>query len=339
MLFSLKKKLMSRAIEKRNGSHPFDFQYAEGYVLDPAADPMVNNSYYFSAHDGNMSFYARLGKRVNKEETWFVIYIDGKIYSLGRETFPAGKAPVFVGSNGDGSWTVSYQGILNEADQVDFQGTFIPRQAPVDFTTDMPASRMATGMANEKWSRAFFSQLQAISGQCHYEQEGTLEGTLTLNGKTLDFSLPCVRDHSFGKRDWNYMNNHLWLMAVSTPVQLNYSMVSYPSISVLEVGNCRDGAGQHYMLYADLDLQEVGKGCIPGRLSLNVKLDDGRTVPVSAKVLAGVSYHFQDGQYILHENIAEFVIDGKVCRGILEIGFNSDSGRFFNQRNLEGIRR
>ena len=198
---------------------------------------------------------------------------------------------------------------------------------------------MATGMANEKWSKTFFAELQTISGQCHYEQEGLLEGSFTLNGEITEFSLPCVRDHSFGKRDWNYMNNHLWLMAVASPVQFNYSLVSYPALSVLEVGNFRDSAGQHYLLQADLDLHQVAKGTIPQELSLSVLLDDRRRIPVQARVLAGVTYHFQDGQYILHENIAEFTIDGKTCRGILEIGFNANEKRYFNQRNLKEIKR
>jgi hypothetical protein len=198
---------------------------------------------------------------------------------------------------------------------------------------------MATGIANEKWNKAFFEQLQNVSGQCHYEQEGVLEGQLTLNGKTVDFQLPCVRDHSFGKRDWNYMNNHLWLMAVSSDRQFNYSLVSYPVMSVLEVGNYRDEAGMHYLRQAGLDFHEINKGTIPQELSLNVLLDNGQKISVLAKKITGVTYHFQDGQYILHENIAEFVIDGNSCRGILEIGFNRDSSRYFNQRNLNSIKR
>ena len=196
---------------------------------------------------------------------------------------------------------------------------------------------MAAGIANEKWSKSFFSQLQNVSGQCHYEQEGVLEGQLTLNGSATAFRLPCVRDHSFGKRDWNYMNNHLWLMAVSPDQQFNYSLVSYPVMSVLEMGNYRDGKGLHFMLQADLDFEQINQGTIPRELAFRVKLDDARTIPVEAKFLTGVTYHFQDGQYILHENIAEFTIDGKVSRGILEIGFNADRNRYFNQRELKEI--
>jgi hypothetical protein len=151
--------------------------------------------------------------------------------------------------------------------------------------------------------------------------------------------MPCVRDHSFGKRDWNYMNNHLWLMAVASERQFNYSLVSYPVMSVLEVGHYRNEAGMHYMMQADVDFRQISRGVVPQELSFHVKLDNGKTLPVAVKVLAGVTYRFQNGQYILYENIAEFTIDGKRCRGIFEIGFNSDSCRFFNQRDLSSIKR
>ena len=338
MFYRLKRGLMCRALEKRNKEKPFDYKHAEEFTLDGETDTLLNNSYYFSAHSGEMSFFARLGKRVNEDETWFALYLDGKLYSLKQELFQKGKSPLIIYKDGE-RWTISFQGLLNEDDQVDFKASFTAKQAPIDFTSHMPAGRMAGAIANEKWSKAFFDGLQNVSGQCHYEQEGILEGQLTLNGKTTDFSLPCVRDHSFGKRDWNYMNNHLWLMAVSPSCQFNYSLVSYPVISVLEVGNYRDVDGMHYLMQADLDFQQINKGSIPQELSFNIMLDNKQEIKVNAKFLAGVTYHFKNGQYILHENIAEFKINGQECRGILEIGFNSESGRYFNGRDLNGIKR
>lgn len=338
MLYNLKKFLMSKAIGKRNRQNPFDYRFAESFSIEGISDPMVNNSYYFSAHGEEMSLFARLGRRAGVDEAWFALFVGGELYSLKQETFPSGQSPVVVEKNGD-RWGVSFHGLLNESDQVAFDATFVATQRPVDFTSDMPAERMAAGIANEKWSRAFFGELQNVSGQCHYEQEGVLEGQMALNGRTYPFQLPCVRDHSFGRRDWNYMNNHLWLMAVSPSLQFNYSMVSYPVMTVLEVGNCRDENGQRYLRRADLDLRQVSLGTVPRELSLNVDLDDGRRMHVLSKPLAGVTYHFQNGQYVLHENVAEFVIDGKNCRGIMEIGFNGDRSRYFNQKDLKNIKR
>lgn len=334
MFFSLKKNIMCRVLEKRN--QPFDYQLAENYALPPDADPLINNSYYFSAHDGSMSVFARLGRRVSADETWFALYLDGRLYSLKQELFPRGQSPLVVGKEQD-RWTVSFKGTLNDGDEIDFRATFTGTQKPLNFGSDMPAVRKAVGMANEKWNKAFFNELKTIDGQCHYEQEGVLQGQFSLNGRPVDFALPCVRDHSFGKRDWNYMNNHLWLMAVSKELQFNYSLVSYPALSLLEVGNYRDQNGQHFQLESDLDLRQIDR--VPGELSFRVKLDDGRVVPAEARMLAGVSYHFQDGAYALHEQIAEYTIDGKRSRGILEIGFNADSSRFFNGRNPQEFRR
>ena len=110
-------------------------------------------------------------------------------------------------------------------------------------------------------------------------------------------------------------------------------------MSVLEVGNYRDETGLHFMRQADLDFQQINKGTVPHKLTLHVNLDNSKTIAVETKVLAGLTYHFQDNHYILHENIAEFTIDGKICRGILEIGFNADSNRYFNQRELKEIKR
>lgn len=338
MIFQIKRKLMCKALAKRNVEKPFDYQFAENFSLKGETDPMVNNSYYFSAHDEKMSIFARLGRRINQDETWFAVFQDGKWYSLKQEVYPAGQSPI-AAQKVNGTWTLTFKGTLNEADEVEFSGKFVSNRQPIDFTSNMPAVRMATGIANEKWSKDYFSSLQNVNGQCHYEQEGALEGQLTINGKTTAINMPCVRDHSFGKRDWDYMNNHLWLMAVSPTFQFNYSLVSYPAITALEVGNYRTEDGMHYMMEADLNFEEVATGSVPKGLEFNVRMDNGKTMKVKATVIGGVTYHFQEDKYTLIENIADFEIDGKTCRGIFEIGFNKESNRFFNQRDLKTIKR
>jgi hypothetical protein len=332
MFFTLKKAIMERAIAKRNAQKPFDFAGAEAYTLAGVTDPLINNSYYFSGHSESMSVFCRLGRRVNKDETWFAVYYKGKMYSLKQETFAPGQSPLTIQG-----LHITFRGTLNDTDEATFEATFHPGQSPIDFTSNMPAVRMATGVANEKWSRELFQNLQNISGQTHYEQEGTLTGTLTLGGQEIQVELPCVRDHSFGKRDWSYMNNHLWLMAVAPECQFNYSLVSYPVMSVLEVGNYRSSGKTNYLIKANLNLETVAQGTVPETLELEVTLDNGQTVNVQAHYIAGVTYHFPG--YILHENIAEFTLDGNTCRGILEIGFNEDASRIFNQRDLTTIKR
>ena len=339
MTYNFKKKLMTSQINKRNKKAVFDYKAAEEFSLSPSESPIINNSYYFSAHNEEISIFLRVGNRTSEIETWFVIYYKGQIYSLNRELYPVDDNPIKINLLDLGDYSISFKGILNDKDKVDFSSTFKHTQKVINFSTDMPASRMAVAMANEKWNKKFFKGLENISGQTHYEQEGILEGSFTLNGDKVEFSMPCVRDHSFGKRDWNYMNNHLWLMAVSPKGQFNYSLVSYPVFSSLEVGNYRQDNETHFMLSSNLNYEDINKGEIPHSLSFEIELDNKEVKKVEVKYLTGVSYRFSNNQYTLHENIAEFDIGGEKYRGILEIGFNVDKSRYFNGRNIKEINR
>jgi len=331
---------MSSQIDKRNKNSSFDYQKAEHFSLTPEDDPIINNSYYFSAHSDDLCIYLRVGKRSNITETWFVIYYKDKLYSLKKELYPVDKNPISISLLEVGDYSISFSGILNKSDKVTFESTFKGKHKVINFSTDMPSIRMAVGMANEKWNKEFFNGLENISGQTHYEQEGILEGSFYLNGEKIDFSLPCVRDHSFGKRDWNYMNNHLWLMAVSPKGQFNYSLVSYPVMSALEVGNYRDEIEeQRYMISSNIDFNEINKGTVPTSLSFEVELDNKEKKRVEVKYITGVTYHFSNNQYELIENLAEFTIGDKKYRGILEIGFNMDHSRIFNGRKIKELKR
>ena len=220
-----------------------------------------------------------------------------------------------------------------------FKGEFVSTNRYLDFTSDMPPIRMAKAIAQEKWNKTFFKELENVSGQTHYEQVGNLNISYQVKDNKKEFVLPCVRDHSFGKRDWSYMNNHLWLMAVSSKGQFNYSLVSYPAISVLEVGNYIKDNKTNYLVSADLDFNKIATGNNINEISLNVKLDNGEVVNVVANVVDTNVYHFQDDEYILIENIATYEINNETYKGILEIGFNSDKTRIFNSRDIRKFKR
>ena len=79
MLFKLKRGIIQRSLEKRNREKPFDYDYAENFTLEGITDPLINNSYYFSAHSEGLSFYARVGRRVSMDETWFALIPQGSL--------------------------------------------------------------------------------------------------------------------------------------------------------------------------------------------------------------------------------------------------------------------
>lgn len=128
MFYRLKQAIMCKALERRNAQNPFDAQTADNYTLEGATDPLLNNSYFFSAHNDKMSVFARLGRRVNMDESWFCIYLGGQVYSLQHEFFPSGESPLRVEREGE-DWKVSFEGILNGNDEVDFQAALRPSTA------------------------------------------------------------------------------------------------------------------------------------------------------------------------------------------------------------------
>lgn len=342
MGYKLKTWFMKKMIAKKQKAQPFNFEAGESFALPADADASINNSYYFSAHGvkSKESLYCRLGIRNCHSEVWF-FYSDGTDSFTLKEMLYQNDVPLQVTRIGNG-WRVQYQGALTRSDgervRAEFDGTYTSDQAPVDFFSHMPPVRTAKAMAGEKWTKAFFSEVQN-NNQVHYEQTGRLVGVLALDGKPHQIDLPCVRDHSFGKRDWAYMNNHLWLMAVNENSQLNFSMVSYPAMTVLEVGNFKAAdRPMAFMLNAEYHRGEVASGNAPTQLALMIELDDGRKIEIAAQKTDEETYLFQDGDYRLIEGIADFTIDGEKYRGILEVGFNRDSNRIFNGKEIRKLK-
>ena len=339
MFYKAKKNLIVKSIRKRNKDNKFDYEKAESYKITIDDDPLINNSYYFSSHSEDLSIFFRLGLRSNVDETWFYIRYKGETYSLKEEFFSFETSPLII-KRVDDNWDIYFSGTLNFNDDVEFKAVFTPTYKPLNFSTDMPEERMATGIANEKWNKEFFKELDNIKVQTHYEQSGRLKGAFTLHKEKIEFDLPCLRDHSFGKRDWKYMNNHLWIMALNDSEEFNYSLVSYPVMSLLEVGYFKDSTKKDsYLLSANYDLGEISKSIVPAEFKMKIKLTDGRLIDVCAKVIDTIPYRFSNGAYTLYESIADYLIDGVKFKGIFEIGFNKDKSRIFNSRNLDELKR
>lgn len=334
MCYALKTSFMKKNIQKRQKRKPFDFEAGESFELSGTEDETFNNSYYFSAHSERMSFYCRLGKRNTQTEVWFFFY-DGKERYCLEQMLYLEEAPLQVTRCKDG-WEISFFGVVcaeGVQKKVRFEGLFTSEAQPLDFFTHMPAIRTAKAMAAEKWSKNFFQEVQS-NNQVHYEQFGSLQATFESEDGGISFSLPCVRDHSYGKRDWNYMNNHLWLMAVNDKAQFNFSMVSYPAMTILEVGNLsRMGEKTHFVLKADYDRNKIA-GNSPETLDLKLQTDEKKIIFISVKKRDEVRYLFQGGEYCLIEGIADYEIDGEKFTGILEVGYNREKGRIFNGKEI-----
>lgn len=343
-MFAFKRFIMKKIVDKKKKNQPFDYQKAETYSFGSDGDGTFNNSYYFSAHSSakNQSLYVRLGLRDNgKAEVW--VYFDNEqdYFLHDKLIYSREDAPLKVVNN-NGAWSFNFNGELKDKDNkvvaCNLNCDFISSNQAVDFFYHMPSIRFGTAMGQDKWNKEYFKGVQE-NNSVHYEQEGKLIGKIALGDKELEIDLPCVRDHSYGKRVWGYMNNHLWLAALSDDCLFNFSMVSYPSMSILEVGHLRERENPiEYVTKISYDRNEIVKGEIPKELSLTAKINGKRDIKINAKLIRYVPYVFEDGAYTLIEGIADYEVDGITCRGILEIGFNKDQSRFMNGKPINKIK-
>ncbi len=333
----LKTALMKKLLDAKKKKAPFHEKLAELYRLPSAAPDDFNNSYYFSGHSlAGESLFMRLGLRGDgTREVWFVYKNGGALYcNTVTEYTAAEDVPLVVSCEESGKrWAVAYDGPMADQRAPEqtlrgvFHGTFTATDPIFDFTYHMNSLSTAAAMAREKWSKALFAELRENS-QTHYEQNGRISGGLELGGQPIAIDLRAVRDHSFGKRDWNYMNRHIWLMAVlENGDMINVSMVSYPAMRRLDAGNVIFGGKTISLTEIAFQEDMVCGGAGPTEFHLACKLENGTTMTVYAKKETEVVYTMGGG-YTLREGIGSFTIDGRKARGILEFGFHQDSGRW-----------
>jgi len=330
----LKQALIRRSLEKRRLANPFNEEQAERFTLPPDADDSQNNSYYFSAHDqkGNSLLFRHAQRGAEKTEVWFAFKdADGNAYINDDQLF-TGDAPSRVNCAEPGkTWTFSYAGLVrhlktNKVVNASFEGAFAAIGAMFEFGHDVDASVLAGAIAKEKWSKAFFADLQN-NDQVHYEQPGMVTGELVLDGVRTSLSITAIRDHSYGKRDWNYMNKHFWLMALFEDGRsLNANMVSYPALT-LQTGYF-EANGKVTCATAARIIEDVQKPhTVPEAFTYEAALLDGRVLTVSCRREDVFVFPFESGAYTIYEGLGSFELDGVKGRGILEFGWNGDIAR------------
>lgn len=334
IFYPLKKALILRSLKKRRSAHPFLPEEAENYMMPADADDHQNNSYYFSCHDtaGN-SLLVRHAQRGPKSiEVWFA-YRDaaGRAYVNSRQLYPAGEEPSAVRCIQPGKeWAFSFDGEVQDLHsgqpvRAKLDAVFVASGDIFEFGHDVDARVMADAIAKEKWSRAYFEELKG-NDQVHYEQPGRVRCTLELDGQAISINLPAMRDHSFGKRDWNYMNRHFWLMALMEDRrQLNANMVSYPVLKLM-TGYYLDGGVAVCVEKAHI-AGDVQPHEVPRTFELTIGLADGRTLSAACRCEEVFPFPLAGGAYTIYEGVGSFELAGVCGRGILEFGWNRDVAR------------
>jgi len=328
----LKRTLIQRSLNKRKRLHPFDAEAAERYALSSDAPEAAINSYYFTCHDMNgTSLLLRFALRGEcRSEVWFA-YRDaaGNAWVSGPTAYgpepPAGVQCIEPCK----TWTFRYSGPVHSLFSgrecaAEFSGTFTAAEAPFEFGYHMDTSVLANAIAQQKWGRAFFDELQR-NNQVHYEQQGHIKGELNIEGQTIRIDAPAMRDHSYGRREWGYMNRHVWLMALlKDGSSLNVNFVSYPALQ-LSTGYFTSPQGTVCVTGAALE-ETPAPGKVPGSLVCRMEFSDGTQRELSCKKEEEFVFPCGDA-YTIFEGIGAFTVDGVPGRGVMEFGWNNDPSR------------
>jgi len=327
-----KRALILRNLDKRKREHPFDAEAAERYVLPSDAPEASINSYYFTCHDTKgTSLLLRFALRgEGHSEVWFA-YRDarGNAYTSGRTAYDADPPADITCAVPCKQWTFNFDGAVRSLSSgqeypAQFSGTFTASEAPFEFGYHMDSSVLADAIARQKWGRGFFDELQR-NNQVHYEQQGHIQGELMIEGQKIRISAPAMRDHSYGRREWGYMNRHVWLMALlEDGTAFNVNFVSYPALR-LSSGYFTSAHGTVCVTEASLEADLI-HGEAPGKLTCRVKLLDGTELTISCS--REDEFVFPCGEaYTIHEGIGAFDVNGVRGRGVMEFGWNNDPSR------------
>lgn len=335
---ALKRKLILSFLERRKKKEPFDLEASETFSLPGEADININNSHFFTASslDGsNLSI--RLGMRNGADWEIFVLYRDNKRFLVHeRDNWTSGSCPVsFVMLEAGKKWRIEYDGKLRDC----ATGEVLDSKITVVFSASLPiydfmyhADRfngMADAIAREKWNKDFFNEI-GRNNQRHYEQTGRIEGYVQCGGELISMDMPCVRDHSFGRREWDLMNDHLWCLGITEKGEaLCFSIVNYPRMKRIFSGYTNIGSVENLTL-RDYEVThyetDLGKG--GDMLGFRCFFPDGKPVDVSIRRTDNVCCTFDGGKYVFQEGLGDFTIDGVRARGTIEYGFNGDRRRW-----------
>ncbi|MDL2326798.1 hypothetical protein LJC67_06950, partial [Bacteroidales bacterium OttesenSCG-928-A14] len=299
-----------------------------------------NNSYYFSVHDQEgRSVLFRMAHRADRVEMWFVYHDKNARTFYNREQLSKGSPSAEVTCLEVGkSWHFKFSGpMVQNGDEesehyAEFEGIFTASAPIFEFSRHSAVAPVARALAKEKWNGDFKSSVTE-NHQTHYEQAGKVKGTLRLDGETVEIDARAMRDHSFGKREWNYMDRHIWLTALlETGAIMNVNMVRYPALYELQSGYYEHN-GKYICIDSATPMNDLTM-CVgvPDMLSCAIKLVDDREYIMRCEKETEVVFPFDDGDYTIYEGIGSFSLNGVKGRGIIEIGFNKDEKRWNRSR-------
>ena len=306
-----------------------------------------NDSFVFQGADGAGNvLLTRLGFRDAGEiaEVWFWGAFGGRRFANG-ERFVTGRADAdqsLISSSGltyermeDGVWRISYEGLLEgRPSKVDLTWT---ADGPLYCSADcMDARGMGLAMAEMPWSREYFERIRSEK-QVRIEQGGRLTGAVDIDGETIGIDMRGVRDHSWGKRNWNFINRYIWtVLALDEEVPIAGVKARYAAIHAVDYGDSFKrlasgwiaGEGGVLPVNGVVDPMDVGNdGIIPAKFNLDFSVtESGRCVLEVDRRQPEMPWLMNNNRFEVNEAYCSVVLNGVKGNGLAEFGYSAGLG-------------
>ncbi len=342
---AIKMFFVKRNMKNKIKNKPMDIVKDEMYELPNDAGTMQNNSYFFGGYDAknNASLVMRLGIRNCNYREIFVLYKtkDGLLIN-DKNYYGLNELPLTVKCiTPNKEWLVNFDGILYEQDtkkphNVKFSYTWTAVRDAFDFFYTEQSPYMIESSARCKWNDEFKNSV-GKNEQRHYEQPGHMKGEMIVDGNVTKIDMPSGRDHSFGYRDWDDMDEHIWLFACTEKGEVfNYSLVDYKLLKNCQFGICDIGKDKLVSIKKNEIIHyDYNNGLGGDEFATKMTMTDGTVLNVKLQRVGNQKTEYQQGDYFFQEGFAEFDINGIKAFGSIEYGFNKDKNRWENGREVK----
>jgi hypothetical protein len=193
------------------------FTEADERFHAPGPEVQWSDSLYFGGGDGATTLYTRIGRRPNEDR------VEG---ALGLWT-PDGRFVLGFGRGPD-SEAIACGPVVYEAAlpfelwriRIDGRGRAYARAEDLALAPESYEEVELTGeLRFTAWTGpvTFASGLSGAVAAHHYEQPGSLAGTIEVGGERLAIAGRGMRDHSWGVRDWQAIPYWRWFGIVVDP--------------------------------------------------------------------------------------------------------------------------
>ncbi len=316
-------------------------------VPEGVQEANYNDSFVFQGSDnqGNV-LLTRLGFRGGgkEAEVWMWGAFAGECYANDNRfvKLTSGDAPDAIAAAGlsyklvsEGEWKLTYKGPLNGM-PADVNLNWKADAAMYCSADHMDPKGTALAMAEMPWSREYFQRIRSEK-QIRIEQGGILTGTFKVDGNTYNVNMRGIRDHSWGKRDWTYLNRYLWtVLALEEGMEIAGIKVKYLAVSPVDYGDSFKRLASGWVAGDDVvlpvsyttDLIEVGgDGVIPGRFTLQFRVPGSQLLTLEVKRRQPeMPWMVQGDGFEINEAWCGISLSGVKGFGLSEFGYAIDRG-------------